>query len=137
MDEQDVGDDETSAWRRRSRSPSGSSDSAPSPAQRSVALQPVSFNRHELRQIMRLYGQKVALGEWRDYALDFTPQRAVFSVFRRTSETPLYRIEKNPCMERKQGAYCVVAATGLILKRGHDLERVLRVLEGRPKLVLV
>ena len=68
-----------------------------------------------------VYGRKVAAGEWRDYAMDFGREKAVFSVFRRASECPLYRIEKNPKLARKQGAYSVVAATGLILKRGHDL----------------
>lgn len=84
---------------------------------------------------MNVYGRKVARGEWRDYALDLLRDKAVFSVFRRTSEVPLYRIEKNPKLARKQGAYAVVAAGGLILKRGHDLERVLAVLESRLEVV--
>jgi hypothetical protein len=94
----------------------------------------VSFDRHELRQILDLYGRKVAEGEWRDYAMDFLRDRAVFSIFRRSSEMPLYRIEKDPRLARRQGAYAVIAGTGLILKRGHDLHRVLRVLD-RPKVV--
>ena len=94
----------------------------------------VSFDRHELRIILDLYGRKVAAGEWRDYAMDFLRDRAVFSVFRRSSEMPLYRIEKDPRLARRQGAYSVIAATGLILKRGHELDRVLRVLD-RPKVV--
>jgi hypothetical protein len=84
---------------------------------------------------MNVYGRKVAAGEWRDYAIDLLRDRAVFSVFRRTSEIPLYRIEKDPALARRQGAYKVVAATGQILKRGHDLTRVLRVLD--PSLSLV
>jgi hypothetical protein len=95
----------------------------------------VSFDRRELNLLFNLYGAKVAAGEWRDYALDFTPTLAVFSIFRRTSEAPLYRIEKNPDLARKQGAYAVVAASGLILKRGHDLARVLRVLDRGLRLV--
>jgi len=95
----------------------------------------VSFDRRELGEILRLYGRKVAAGEWRDYALDFTPQRAVFSIFRRTSEAPLYRVEKNPALARKQGAYSVVAATGLVLRRGNDLARVISVLEKIVRLV--
>lgn len=94
-----------------------------------------SFNRHELNEILAVYGRKVAAGEWRDYALDLGRERAVFSVFRRTSEYPLYRIEKAPKLARKQGAYSVVAATGLILKRGHELRRVLSVLERGVHLV--
>jgi hypothetical protein len=77
----------------------------------------------------------VAAGEWRDYALDFGRDTAVFSVFRRSSEVPLYRIEKNPKLARKQGAFSVVTATGLILKRGHELGRVLDVLDKKVRLV--
>lgn len=95
----------------------------------------VTFDRHELREILNVYGRKVAEGEWRDYAIDFTANLAVFSIFRRTSEMPLYRIEKNPKLARKQGMYAVVAATGLILKRGHDLANVISVLEKKLKVV--
>ena len=97
----------------------------------------VSFDRHELREIFNLYGRRVAEGEWRDYAIDFRPDKAVFSIFRRTSEVPLYRVEKDPALGRRQGAYAVVAATGLILKRGPDLARVLQAIDKKPKLVLV
>jgi Protein of unknown function (DUF2794) len=87
-----------------------------------------AFNRQELNAILSVYGQKVASGEWRDYAIDFTPDKAVFSIFRRTSECPLFRVEKCPGLARKQGAYAVVAMSGHILKRGHELDRVLAVL---------
>lgn len=96
---------------------------------------PVCFNRRELDQILRLYGRMVAANEWRDYAIDHLPDRAVFSVFRRSSETPLFRIVKNPSLARKQGAYSVVVPTGLILKRGHDLARVLGVFDSKLRLV--
>ena len=89
----------------------------------------IHFNRKELEMILRVYGRRVAAGDWRDYALDFGRDKAVFSVFRHTSEVPLYRIEKCPNLARRQGAYGVVAATGLIVKRGHDLSRVLDVLD--------
>jgi hypothetical protein len=95
----------------------------------------VSFDRRELNILFNLYGAKVAAGEWRDYALDFTPGRAVFSIFRRTSEAPLYRIEKNPELARRQGAYAVIAAGGLVMRRGHDLARVLRVLDKGLRIV--
>src|SRR5690349_24961028 len=85
----------------------------------------VTFDRRELMRILDLYGRKVAAGEWRDYAIAFLKDRAVFSVFRRASEMPLYRIEKNMALARRQGAYAVVAASGLVLKRGHSLDRVL------------
>jgi hypothetical protein len=95
----------------------------------------VSFNRHELRRILDLYGRMVAEGEWRDYAMDFTRDKAVFSVYRRTSEMPLYRIEKDPRLARRQGAYAVIAASGLILKRGHDLDRVLHAIDKPLRVV--
>ena len=97
----------------------------------------VSFDRHELREIFNLYGRRVAEGEWRDYAIDFRPDKAVFSIYRRASEVPLYRVEKDPALARRQGAYAVVVATGLILKRGPDLARVLQALDRKPKLVVV
>jgi hypothetical protein len=106
------------------------------PGQRSTAQAIVSFDRHELDTILRVYGRKVAEGEWRDYAIDQLLDRAVFSIFRRASEMPMYRVEKVPAAARKQGAYRIVAPTGLILKRGHDLAGVLRAID-RPKLVLV
>jgi hypothetical protein len=86
---------------------------------------PVTFDQSELRRLFGLYGRKVAAGEWRDYAIDFMKDRAVFSVFRRACEVPLYRIEKNPRLARRQGAYSVISATGLIVRRGHELDRVL------------
>ena len=95
----------------------------------------IAFNREELSQILNVYGRKVASGEWRDYAIDILREKAVFSVFRRTTEVPLYRIEKAPKLSRRQGAYSVIAATGLILKRGHDLARVLRALDRGLRLV--
>ena len=95
----------------------------------------VTFSRRELKRILDLYGRKVAAGEWRDYAIDFLKDRAVFSVFRRASEVPLYRIEKNPKLERRQGAYSVISATGLIVRRGHELDRVLRAIDVSLSLV--
>jgi hypothetical protein len=95
----------------------------------------VAFDRQELRDILGLYGRKVADGEWRDYAIAATRQRAVFSIYRRCTEMPLYRIEKTPKGARKQGAYSVVAASGLILRRGHDLRLVINVLEKKLKIV--
>jgi hypothetical protein len=96
---------------------------------------PVTFQRRELDEILRLYGRMVAANEWRDYAIDHLSDRAVFSVFRRTSETPLFRIVKNPALARKQGVWSVISATGLILKRGQELARVLAVFDKRLKLV--
>jgi hypothetical protein len=114
-----------------SLSPGGDAAGASHPGHRAH----VAFDRRELRRILDLYGRMVAAGEWRDYAIDFTRERAVFSVFRRASEMPIYRIEKDPRLARKQGAYSVVSVTGLILKRGPDLDRVLRVIDKSLRLV--
>jgi hypothetical protein len=96
----------------------------------------VTFDRRELNRILNLYGRKVAAGEWRDYAIDFLKDRAVFSVFRRASEVPIYRIEKNPRLARRQGAYSVISATGLIVRRGPELDRVLRAIDKSVNLVV-
>jgi hypothetical protein len=89
----------------------------------------VFFDRAELARILNLYGRMVALGEWRDYAMDGLGDVAVFSIFRRASEAPLYRIEKRPALARRQGQWAVINQSGHILKRGHELEQVLKVLE--------
>ena len=91
----------------------------------------VCFDRREFGVIFSLYGRMVASGEWRDYGI--STLRAVFAIFRRTAEVPLYRVEKRPAMRAKQGMFSVVAMDGRILRRGHDLAQVLRVLE--PKAV--
>ena len=104
-------------------------------ARRERADVPVAFDRRELDQILRLYGRMVAANEWRDYAIDHLRDRAVFSVFRRTSETPLFQIVKDPRLRHRQGAYAVIAAGGLILKRGQDLARVLGVFDAKLKVV--
>jgi hypothetical protein len=98
------------------------------------AAKPVAFDRNELQQILNLYGRHVADGEWRDYAMEFGREAASFSIFRRASEQPLYRIVKTPALARKQGMYAVIAQGGLILKRGHELAQVLRVLIKKPRL---
>jgi len=101
-----------------------------------VSAGPISFDRQELNKILEVYGRRVAEGEWRDYAIDHSRERAVFSIFRRTSEIPLYRIVKQPRPARRQGAYSLVAATGAILRRGHDLQNVLRAIDKPVRLVV-
>src|SRR5271157_4061607 len=118
----EFGEIEPSAWR-------GGEVRAPVPASE------VTFSRRELDRILSLYGRKVAAGEWRDYAIDFLKDRAVFSVFRRACETPIYRIEKNPRLARRQGVYSVISATGLIVRRGPELDRVLRAIDRSVQLV--
>lgn len=91
----------------------------------------VSFHRTELNVILSLYGRMVAAGEWRDYGISSLRDAAVFSVFRRTAENPLYRIEKRPKLRSRQGEYAVISIEGQVLKRGQDLRTVLRVLERK------
>ena len=115
--------------RRRSEpGPTAGSEAHPRPFR-------VAFNRQELSQILNVYGRMVAAGEWRDYAIDTLKDKAVFSVFRKASEAPLYRIEKSPRLARRQGAYSVIAPSGLILRRGHSLDQVLKVLDKPLRLV--
>jgi Protein of unknown function (DUF2794) len=99
-----------------------------------AAVRTVAFDRHELSLILNLYGRFVAAGDWKDYAIDFTRDKAIFSVFHRAAEQPLYRIIKDPALARRQGQYAVVAQGGLILKRGHELAQVLQVLIKKPRL---
>lgn len=95
----------------------------------------IAFDRRELMAILSVYGRKVASGEWRDYAMDFLKDRALFSIYARVSERPLFIIEKNPKLRNRQGQYLVTNQQGRILKRGHDIEQVLRVLD--PQLAIV
>lgn len=91
----------------------------------------VAFHRTELSVILSLYGRMVAAGEWRDYGISHLTEVAVFSIFRRCAENPLYRIEKRPKLRLKQGLYAVIGMEGQVLKRGHDLKPVLQVLEKK------
>lgn len=105
---------------------------APAPPQPAQPIpQRVAFHRTELAVILSLYGRMVAAGEWRDYGISLLRDVAVFSVFRRAAEHPLYRIEKRPKLATKQGQYAVIGMDGRILKRGHELKTVLRVLEKK------
>ena len=102
--------------------PSGSNHPSKGPSQ-------IAFDRRELAAILNVYGQMVSKGDWKDYAMDFLRDRAVFSVYRRASEHPLYRIEKVPALRKKQGQFAVIAPGGLVLKRGHELTTVLKVFD--------
>ena len=100
-----------------------------------AAIAMVAFDRRELATILNVYGRKVSAGEWRDYAMDFLRDRAMFSIYARVSERPLYIIEKLPKLRNRQGQYSVTSQDGRILRRGHELGQVLRVLD--PHLILV
>lgn len=94
-------------------------------------VEQVSFDRKELSHILTLYGRMVALGEWRDYGISCLTEVAIFSIFRRTAENPLYKIEKRPRLRMRQGLYAVIGMDGQVLRRGHDLPAVLKVLERK------
>ncbi len=120
---------------KRPLASSGTSNTIVSSTGNPVKPSQISFNRQELSAILRIYGFKVADGEWRDYAIDHLADYAVFSVFRRASEQPLYRIIKNPRLARKQGSYYVLGQNGAVLRRGHELVQVLKVFEKQLKLI--
>lgn len=101
----------------------------------SIDPAPITFHRRELDAILKIYGRMVGEGEWKDYAIDHLKDRAVFSVFKRSGEMPLFRIEKNPKLAAKQGAYSVLNTDGRILKRGHELPQVLKVFDKVLKLI--
>ena len=98
---------------------------------REMANPQVAFHRTELAPILSLYGRMVAAGEWRDYGISCLREVAIFSIFRRTAEHPMYQIEKRPKLRDRQGMYAVVGMDGQILRRGHELKAVLRVLERK------
>ncbi|MCR9237363.1 MAG: DUF2794 domain-containing protein [Alphaproteobacteria bacterium] len=135
----DMNDNSSASNRRHANSASSAQiHSFPSGKSASTAKanhKQVTFNRTELDAILRIYGFKVASGEWRDYAIDHLKDRAVFSIFRRSSEMPMFYVEKDPALSRKQGMYKVVATSGHIMKRGHELQQVLKVLEKPLKVV--
>ena len=110
------------------------SEDRPQPASTKIPAQ-VAFDRRELALILNVYGRKVASGDWRDYAMDFLKDRALFSIYARVSERPLFVVEKNPKLRNRQGQFTVTNQQGRILKRGHDLAQVLRVLD--PDLAVV
>jgi Protein of unknown function (DUF2794) len=121
-------DEPIDLFRARPRAPVRNPDPGPT---RDHDEPEVFFDRRELQTILNVYGRNVAAGEWRDYGIATGRDMVTFAVYRRTAEFPLYRIEKRPKLRAKQGMYSVVSVTGLILKRGHDLAQVLKVLEPK------
>jgi hypothetical protein len=110
---------------------SSESNIVPFPGRQKQSDTIVSFDRRELNTILSKYGQLVAAGEWRDYALNMTRDAAIFSVFKRAGETPAYRIEKRPKNAAKQGQYAIIGSDGRIEKRGHDLRLALRIFDRK------
>jgi hypothetical protein len=106
-------------------------DASITPSPKQPPNEVVHFHRTEIAPIMSIYGRMVAVGEWRDYGISGLKDVAIFSIFRRTAEHPIYRIEKRPKLSQKQGQYSVIGLDGRILKRGSDLRKVLRVLERK------
>lgn len=91
----------------------------------------VGFERAELSRILDLYGRMVAAGQWRDYAMDFNRDTAVFAAFRRAAEHPQARIEKRPALRARQGMWTLFGEHGQVVKRGHELAGVLAPVERR------
>jgi hypothetical protein len=104
-------------------------ETAPHTQQSTAPPAVVFFDRRELNLLLGLYGRMVSAGHWRDYAIDGLNDAAVFSVFRRSSEFPLYRIEKRPALARRQGVWAVLTHGGLVVRRGHELPQVLKVFD--------
>ena len=129
-------DDEKARYQADAGSAQNVSNVVPFQSNRSPRqISEVRFDRRELDQILRVYSFMVAGGEWRDYGISHLKDRAIFAVFRRTSEMPLYRIEKNPKLSRKQGAYAIINASGMVLKRGQELGQVLKLFDKQIRLV--
>ena len=101
----------------------------PPPPPSGAAPERVAFDRGEMSAILTVYGRMVAAGEWRDYAIDMLRDAAVFAIFRRAAERPLFRVEKRPKNAARQGMYAVLGEDGRVLRRGHELRQVLRVFD--------
>jgi hypothetical protein len=91
----------------------------------------IGFERAELSRIVDLYGRMVAAGMWKDYAIEFGKEAAVFSAFRRAAERPEFKIEKRPALRNRQGMWALIGENGVVLKRGHELGPVLAPVERR------
>lgn len=97
----------------------------------SRAVPQTVFDRAELNAILNIYGRMVVAGYWRDYALDFGREAAVFSAFRRASERPEIQIIKRPELRLRQGMFALIGEAGAVLKRGPELASVLAPLERK------
>ena len=93
----------------------------------------VSFTRGELSRLLNVYSLRVASGEWRDYAIDFRPGMAIFSIFRHTAEQPVFAIAKVP--GTAQGAYMVYNGPRK-LAHGDNLDDVLAIFDRKLRVLL-
>ena len=93
---------------------------------------PAAFTRSELSQMLSVYSRRVADGEWRDYAIDNRDGMAVFSIFRRTHERPLFAIVKQSTEPLAE--YALFAGPEQ-LDTGCSLSDLLVALESRPRLI--
>ncbi len=96
-----------------------------------IKTMPIMWTRQELTLLFNIYGRFVARGEWRDYGISATHDRAVFAIFRKSHEAPLYRIEKMPHLQKKQELYHLTHISGRIIRRGQDLAQLLKFFDKR------
>tara|TARA_Y100000590_G_scaffold364139_1_gene422270 strand:- start:26775 stop:27164 length:390 start_codon:yes stop_codon:yes gene_type:complete len=90
-----------------------------------------AFNRDELNIILTLYGQKVVMGIWKDYAIDTLKHEAIFSVYRKTNEIAMFTIYKIPKLKTAHGIYQIRGSDGRVIKRGNDLRVLLKILDNK------
>ena len=101
-----------------------------SPSSRNLSDRMI-FTRKEFGEILPVYGRMVAAGQWRDYDISCHRNSAVFSIFRRAWETPIYRIEKRVDPRSRKNLYLVIGLDGRIIRRGHELRSVLGVFDQK------
>ena len=99
---------------------------------RQAASEPrIAFHKTEMQPILDVYGRLVMAGEARDYAIGMHKDHAIFAIYRRHAENPTWRIEKQPHLANMQGQYVVYGQAGQVLRRGRDLQQVLRVFDRK------
>ena len=91
----------------------------------------IAFHKTEMQPILDVYGRLVMAGEARDYAIGMHKDHAIFAIFRRHAENPTWRIEKQPHLANQQGQYVVYGQAGQVLRRGRELQQVLRVFDRK------
>ena len=61
----------------------------------------VFFSKAELQIILQTYSKQVSSGVCRDYSIDHSKQKAIFSFFRSTFDKPIFQIEKKTNVKSK------------------------------------